>query len=160
MILHSDREGNDCIQKLRCHCIQIMHSDIYSVAFPWKFDNPYCHSLPFKKKKDERRKKTKQILWEYEKSRDHNRSKRFQLQVIQKFSLEIKNWFLVQSKVTLTRKKISGSNLFLTFRRTGMSKNLTFKVWSEFFPIWSTFNIMKRQYIKQSVFFGKDVFRI
>ena len=31
MILHSDREGNDCIWKLRCHCIQIMHSDIYSV---------------------------------------------------------------------------------------------------------------------------------
>ena len=30
MILHSDREGNDCIRKLRCHCIQIMHSDIYS----------------------------------------------------------------------------------------------------------------------------------
>ena len=52
------------------------------VPLPWKFDNPYCHSLPLKKKKDERRKKTKQILWEYEKSRDHNRSKRFQLQVI------------------------------------------------------------------------------
>ena len=32
MILHSDREGNDCIRKLRCHCIQIMHSDIYSVG--------------------------------------------------------------------------------------------------------------------------------
>ena len=32
MILHSDREGNDCIRKLRCHCIQIMHSDIYSVC--------------------------------------------------------------------------------------------------------------------------------
>ena len=31
MILHSNREGNDCIRKLRCHCIQIMHSDIYSV---------------------------------------------------------------------------------------------------------------------------------
>ena len=31
MILHSDWDGNDCIQKLRCHCIQIMHSDIYSV---------------------------------------------------------------------------------------------------------------------------------
>ena len=31
MILHSDREGNDCIWKLRCHCIQIMHSDNYSV---------------------------------------------------------------------------------------------------------------------------------
>ena len=31
MILHSDREGNDCIQKLRCHCIQILHSDINSV---------------------------------------------------------------------------------------------------------------------------------
>ena len=30
MILHSDREGNDCIRKLRCHCIQIMHSDINS----------------------------------------------------------------------------------------------------------------------------------
>ena len=30
MISHSDREGNDCIRKLRCHCIQIMHSDIYS----------------------------------------------------------------------------------------------------------------------------------
>ena len=32
MILHSDREGNDCIRKLRCHCIQIMHSNIYSVV--------------------------------------------------------------------------------------------------------------------------------
>ena len=32
MILHSDREGNDCIRKLQCHCIQILHSDIYSVA--------------------------------------------------------------------------------------------------------------------------------
>ena len=31
MILHSDREGNDCIWKLQCHCIQILHSDIYSV---------------------------------------------------------------------------------------------------------------------------------
>ena len=31
MILHSDRKGNDCIRKLRCHCIQILHSDIYSV---------------------------------------------------------------------------------------------------------------------------------
>ena len=31
MILHSDCKGNDCIQKLRCHCIQILHSDIYSV---------------------------------------------------------------------------------------------------------------------------------
>ena len=30
MILHSDWEGNDCIRKLRCHCIQILHSDIYS----------------------------------------------------------------------------------------------------------------------------------
>ena len=29
--LHWDREGNDCIRKLQCHCIQIMHSDIYSV---------------------------------------------------------------------------------------------------------------------------------
>ena len=27
MILHSDREGNDCIRKLLCHCILIMHSD-------------------------------------------------------------------------------------------------------------------------------------
>ena len=33
MISHSDREGNDCIRKLRCHCIQIMHSDIYSAWF-------------------------------------------------------------------------------------------------------------------------------
>ena len=24
-------EGNDCIWKLRCHCIQILHSDIYRV---------------------------------------------------------------------------------------------------------------------------------
>ena len=32
MILHLDREGDDCIRKLRCHCIQIMHSDIYSVG--------------------------------------------------------------------------------------------------------------------------------
>ena len=32
MILHSDQEGNDCIRKLRCHCIQILHSDIYSVS--------------------------------------------------------------------------------------------------------------------------------
>ena len=31
MILHSYRKGNDCIRKLRCHCIQILHSDIYSV---------------------------------------------------------------------------------------------------------------------------------
>ena len=31
MILYSDQEGNDCIRKLRCHCIQILHSDIYSV---------------------------------------------------------------------------------------------------------------------------------
>ena len=31
MILHSDREGNDCIQKLWYHCIQILHLDIYSV---------------------------------------------------------------------------------------------------------------------------------
>ena len=31
MILHWDREGNDCIWKLRCHCIQILHLDIYSV---------------------------------------------------------------------------------------------------------------------------------
>ena len=31
MILHSEREGNDCIRKLRCHCIQILHSDINSV---------------------------------------------------------------------------------------------------------------------------------
>ena len=31
MILHSDREGNDCIWKLQCHCIQILRSDIYSV---------------------------------------------------------------------------------------------------------------------------------
>ena len=30
MILHSDRKDNDCIWKLRCHCIQILHSDIYS----------------------------------------------------------------------------------------------------------------------------------
>ena len=31
--LHSDWKGNDCIRKLRCHCIQILHSDIYSVPF-------------------------------------------------------------------------------------------------------------------------------
>ena len=35
MILHSNWEGNDCIQKLRCHCIQILHSDICSVY--WVF---------------------------------------------------------------------------------------------------------------------------
>ena len=35
MILHSDQEGNDCIWKLRCHCIQILHSDIYSVYSTW-----------------------------------------------------------------------------------------------------------------------------
>jgi hypothetical protein len=28
---HSDQEGNDCKWKLWCHCIQILHSDIYSV---------------------------------------------------------------------------------------------------------------------------------
>ena len=38
MILHSDREGNDCIRKLRCHCIQILHSDIYSVWFDSRWD--------------------------------------------------------------------------------------------------------------------------
>ena len=36
MILHSDQEGNDCIRKLRCHCIQILHSDIYSVFYDLK----------------------------------------------------------------------------------------------------------------------------
>ena len=35
MILHSDQEGNDCIWKLRCHCIQILHSYIYSVIIPY-----------------------------------------------------------------------------------------------------------------------------
>ena len=46
MILHSDREGNDCIRKLRCHCIQILHSDIYSVkssGFHQVFD-PIVHT--------------------------------------------------------------------------------------------------------------------
>ena len=33
MFLHSDRKDNDCIQKLQCHCIQILHSDIYSAWF-------------------------------------------------------------------------------------------------------------------------------
>ena len=32
-----DREGNDCIQKLRCHCIHILHSDIYSVRGKFQF---------------------------------------------------------------------------------------------------------------------------
>ena len=32
MILNSKRKGNDCIRKLRYHCIQILHSDIYSVC--------------------------------------------------------------------------------------------------------------------------------
>ena len=31
MILHSDQEGNDCMWKLQCHCIQILHSNFYSV---------------------------------------------------------------------------------------------------------------------------------
>ena len=31
MILHLDREGNDCIWKLQCHWIQILHSEICSV---------------------------------------------------------------------------------------------------------------------------------
>ena len=34
MILHSGREGNDCTWKLRCHWIQILHSDIYSAIWP------------------------------------------------------------------------------------------------------------------------------
>ena len=36
MILHSDQEGNDCIWKLQCHCIQILHSEIYSDLSNWK----------------------------------------------------------------------------------------------------------------------------
>ena len=32
MILHADRNSNDCKLKLRCHCIQILHLDIYSVG--------------------------------------------------------------------------------------------------------------------------------
>ena len=32
MFLHSDQEGYDCIWKLWCHCIQILHSEIYSVS--------------------------------------------------------------------------------------------------------------------------------
>ena len=44
MILHSDREGNYSIRKLRCHCIQIMHSDIYSVCTYLNFcDNMWIH---------------------------------------------------------------------------------------------------------------------
>ena len=40
MILHSDREGNDCIRKLRCHCIQILHLDIYSAGYtPYTVSN-------------------------------------------------------------------------------------------------------------------------
>ena len=31
MILHFEQKGNDCIWKLQCYCIQILHSDIYSV---------------------------------------------------------------------------------------------------------------------------------
>ena len=33
MILHSDQKGNDYIQELQCHCIQILHSDIYSDVY-------------------------------------------------------------------------------------------------------------------------------
>ena len=29
---HSDQVGNDCLRKLQSHCIQIMHSDIYSLV--------------------------------------------------------------------------------------------------------------------------------
>ena len=60
MILHLDQEGNDCIRKLWCHCIQILHSDIYSVQSNLAIRNcsirnklvlrnhflwPICHSL-------------------------------------------------------------------------------------------------------------------
>ena len=36
MILRSKRKGNDCIWKLLCHCIQILHSEIYSVCYYFK----------------------------------------------------------------------------------------------------------------------------
>ena len=32
MILHLNQEDNDCIWKLQCLCIQILHSKIYSVV--------------------------------------------------------------------------------------------------------------------------------
>ena len=32
MISHWDQEGNDCIWRLQCHCIQILHSEIYSAT--------------------------------------------------------------------------------------------------------------------------------
>ena len=31
MFLYSKHKGNDCIWKLQCHCIQILHLEIYSV---------------------------------------------------------------------------------------------------------------------------------
>ena len=35
MILHSDRKGNDCIWKLRCHCIQIFTIKDRNVFEKW-----------------------------------------------------------------------------------------------------------------------------
>ena len=44
MILN--QEGNDCIWKLQCHCIQILHSDIYSVG---KLSlKMFCHGISFR----------------------------------------------------------------------------------------------------------------
>jgi hypothetical protein len=49
MILHSKRKGNDCIWKLRCHCIQILHSDIYSVLYNQKMCvETFIRPLPIK----------------------------------------------------------------------------------------------------------------
>ena len=47
MILHSDRGCNDCI--LRCHCIQIMHSYIYSAkqkVVQNSLGSPPAHNSP------------------------------------------------------------------------------------------------------------------
>ena len=54
MILHSDREVNDCIRKLRCHCIQIMHSDNYSETLAWKNRFDFDWPLMFSKWKKEK----------------------------------------------------------------------------------------------------------
>ena len=51
MILHSDREGNDCIWKLRCHCIQILHSKIYSVKSSRPHVSPSCQFQDLRKYK-------------------------------------------------------------------------------------------------------------
>ena len=45
MFLHCDWKGNDCIRKLRCHCIQILPSDIYSVRTDNKWGSSYVELL-------------------------------------------------------------------------------------------------------------------